>query len=518
MARYRAPSVLMLSRFPRSLDDLKIMLTDIYVLQYKVGFEPGELEFFAERIWQLLTSCENRRLDQYEKVGWWYYSGAAERSDAYKKFLAEGLTRSLVAADARVASAKIEGDVGIQLFLGLGSPGVSCDRVLNGPTSDVWIDPWRSYLCDTLGVQYHTKLELDSINCVNGTIESVTVVGPDGSPLEVTGDYYIVAVPVEVMGRLLKQDRHKPLLKAAPALEGIIPVAQDVAWMNGLQLYLKRDVPIVHGHTIYIDSPWAITSISQKQFWPNVDLSTYGDGQVRGIISVDISDWKSPGSFITKPADKCSRVQIKDEVWDQLKASLNVDGNTTLRDEDLHTWFLDPDIGNIDIDWTDPTKYKDAEPLFLALTDKWHLRPDSYTGIPNLFLAADYVRTYTQVATMEAANEAARRAVNGIIAASGADVPYCKLWNLHEPAVFAIWRWYDQYRYNRGLPWTPDVPWLFRVLQTLVQFGYRLAEIVLYPYDRGIPQYRPVPLPIRIIAPIYQVISRLVRSRRERPG
>ena len=34
-------------------------------------------------------------------------------------------------------------------------------------------------------------------------------------------------------------------------------------------------------------------------------------------------------------------------------------------------------------------------------------------------LAADYVRTHTDLATMEAANEAARRAVNGILCAAG---------------------------------------------------------------------------------------------------
>ena len=41
------------------------------------------------------------------------------------------------------------------------------------------------------------------------------------------------------------------------------------------------------------------------------------------------------------------------------------------------------------------------------------------TAIPNLFLASDYIQTYTDLATMEGANEAARRAVNGILDARG---------------------------------------------------------------------------------------------------
>ena len=49
----------------------------------------------------------------------------------------------------------------------------------------------------------------------------------------------------------------------------------------------------------------------------------------------------------------------------------------------------------------------------------WAIRPDAGDRIPNLVLAGDYVRTYTDLASMEGANEAARRAVNAILAALG---------------------------------------------------------------------------------------------------
>jgi hypothetical protein len=58
---------------------------------------------------------------------------------------------------------------------------------------------------------------------------------------------------------------------------------------------------------------------------------------------------------------------------------------------------------------------------------------------------------------MEGANEAARRAVNGIIAASKTRVPYCKIWKLHEPWVLMPWRLYDRWRNRRGLPWNENV-------------------------------------------------------------
>ena len=463
VTQYHKPGVTMLSRFPRSAHDWELALDEVRATESNIGLKPGELTYFAERMWQIMTSCEARREDEYERIGWWTFVGAETRSQGYQKFLAEGLTRSLVAAKAKLASARLEGDIGLQLFLDLGEPGISADRVLNGPTNHVWIDPWLAYL-RARGVQYHLEHRLDFISCVDGKIDHVEVEGPEGRT-SVTGDYYVVAVPLEVIGRMLTEERHKPILDADPGLEGIVAFRKFVAWMNGLQLYTRRDIPIVNGHAIYVDSPWAITSISQKQFWPAVDLSQYGDGAVQGVISVDISDWQSPG-LNGKTADECTPEEIKDEVWQQMKASLNIDGQDVLRDDDVLTWFLDPDIRprkRKDLDL-----YTDAEPLMIAEVNTWHLRPDAYTRIPNLFLAADYIRTNTQLATMEAANEAARRAVNAIITASGVDAPLCKLWKMHEPGVMAIWRWHDRRRYDRGEPWSSDFPWFVDLLQKLL--------------------------------------------------
>jgi hypothetical protein len=92
------------------------------------------------------------------------------------------------------------------------------------------------------------------------------------------------------------------------------------------------------------------------------------------------------------------------------------------------------------------------EPLLINTEDSWKDRPDAVTRIPNLFLAADYVRTHTDLATMEGANEAARRAVNGILNAAHSSEQRCHLWPLHEPALFAPARLIDYVRYKLRLP------------------------------------------------------------------
>ena len=139
--------------------------------------------------------------------------------------------------------------------------------------------------------------------------------------------------------------------------------------MNGIQYYLNEDVPIAKGHPIYVDSPWALTSVSQPQFWTDVDLSRYGDGNIRGVLSVDISDWDTPG-LNGKAARECTRREISVEVWEQLKSSLNV-GRQRARGRDQLHWYLDLDI--------DPLLRANAEPLLVNLVDTWRIRPRAVT-------------------------------------------------------------------------------------------------------------------------------------------
>jgi hypothetical protein len=283
-----------------------------------------------------------------------------------------------------------------------------------------------------------------------GRISSVSLTRA-GKTWQSSADYFIAALPVERMAELVSPE----LAAIDPALAGLPELSGYVEWMNGIQFYLTQDVPLVHGHSIYVDSPWALTSVSQAQFWPNVDLSQYGDGQIRGILSVDISDWDVPG-LNGKEADECTREEIAAETWRQLKASVNVAGAEVLKDAYLHSWFLDPDI--VDLDPSRPGIELNREPLLVNYVDTWRLRPEATTKVANLFLASDYVRTHTDLATMEAANEAARRAVNGLLTACGSGHTRCAIWPLHEPPALAPFRVYDRVRLSQGLPWDCRVP------------------------------------------------------------
>jgi uncharacterized protein with NAD-binding domain and iron-sulfur cluster len=426
---------------PRNLADLHTAFRFLFEYAARLGIAPQDAAFFVDRLLLLLTSCEERRFAEYEQQSWWEFSGADSRTGPYAKFLADGLTRTLVAARAREMSARTGGYILLQILFDLVNPAGQADRVLNGPTSDVWIDPWLVQLRER-GVDFRTRHQVQAIHCSGRRVSGVSVVADD-RPSRHEADWYIAALPVEVMAPLLGDG----LALADPRLMGLHRLR--TRWMNGIVYYLDRDPRTVRGHTIYIDSPWALTSISQPQFWQaQFQPERLGDGRARGILSVDVSDWEAIGSGIRKQAMFCSREQVTREVWHQLKESLDDDAVLDLDQVEVLSSFLDPSIV-----FPNPTQAANLEPLLINTAGSWSDRPEaSSERIDNLFLAADYVRTHTDLATMEGANEAARRAVNAIIERSGSPAPPCPVWPLKEPPLFAPFRALDKLLFKLGRP------------------------------------------------------------------
>ena len=417
------------AHFPVTTSDWRATLKFATEYATTVNIPLVEQAHFIHLLSDLLSACDERRFEQYENQSWWEFCGAARRSPGYRKFLADGLTRSLVAARAEEMSARTGGYILLQLLQDMAKPRGQVDRVLKGPTNDMWIDPWLAEL-QRLGVDYRLSHRVESIDSQGDRVTRIAghrlnAAGEPESAFEDDADFYISAVPVEVLREQIAMDALKATSPALRALDRLV-----VRWMNGIMFYLRQDVPLVHGHSIYIDSRWALTSISQRQFWPSVNLRGLGDGGVGGILSVDISDWDTPGAFAAngKPARNCTKEEVAAEVWAQLKAALN-DGNEVLSDANLAEWFLDPSIVP-----PNPTEAMNLEPLLVNTAGSWSIRPEAeLPEVENLFLASDYVRTHTDLATMEGANEAARRAVNAILDATGSDSERCGVWPLSEP-------------------------------------------------------------------------------------
>ncbi|MFB6962594.1 FAD-dependent oxidoreductase [Streptomyces sp. NPDC056309] len=413
----------------------------------------NEAAYFADRVLVHLTSCDARREDQWEKTSWWDFIRAERMSEEYRTLLGIGQTRNLVATRAQVASTRTVGRVIIEALLlwgllGRGMDGdADIDRVLNAPTSEAWIDPWSAHL-RSLGVRFVLGTQVQEVLFEGGRVTGVGVSARDGSSERtISADHYVCAMPVEHARRTWGA----ALRAADPQLARCDALQTD--WMTGVQFYLRTPTPVVHGHINCLDSPWSVTGIGQAQFWDVRNFSQdYGDGRAHDCLSVIVSEWDKPGILYGKKARDCTREEIVEECWAQLKDALNDSGKTTLTDTDRVGWFMDPAVTGLGS--PDP---HNREPLLIHPTGTLYNRPSAKTAVPNLFLAGDYVRTDVDLATMEGANESARRAVNALLDQDGSDAERCRIWELYRPQELEPLKRIDKIRYRLGLPNTFDL-------------------------------------------------------------
>ncbi|MDQ3758820.1 MAG: FAD-dependent oxidoreductase [Actinomycetota bacterium] len=428
-----------------TVDDLRQLLIDEIAKQNWVG--PHEYAYLVERLMVFFTSCDERRYGEWEHVSWWDFIGAAERSEEYQKIAARGLTRTLVAAKETVASTRTIGNMGeafVMNIMGRGNDG-ALDRVLDAPTNEAWVNPWVRLL-EGMGVRFHMGQKVAALKTHGGRISSAIVRDPGGRQRRVEADWFVSAMPAERARRLLSRD----VLAIDPALEGMHDLFTD--WMAGIQFYLRESVDITHGHVTYVDAPWALTSLTQAQFWAERDFpADYGDGEAVDCLSVDISDWDTPGILYGKTAKECTRTEVKREVWAQIKGHL--EDTDPLPKGILHSWSLDPGIR-----W-DPARgrNRNATPLLVNTVGSWEKRPQARTGVPNLFLAGDYVQTDIDLATMEGANESGRMAAAGVLDAAGSRAARPEMYKLYDPPEFEAAKAADLQLYRAGLPNALDV-------------------------------------------------------------
>ena len=213
---------------------------------------------------------------------------------------------------------------------------------------------------------------------------------------------------------------------------------------SGVQFYFREDLELARGHVYYNDTEWGLSSISQTQFWTAKQALRQQD--IRGIMSVDIGNFLKPSRYLGREAAQCPEGWLAWEVWRQLSESLRrARDRRRLPDSTLlpipepcfyhvddHLLFsryrdacttLTPFLTNNVSDWKhrpgaepwDPTSAKDRiersdEP------DIWQAGHGGYqVHFEKLVFAGTYVRTFTRMTTMEAANESARHAVNAIL-------------------------------------------------------------------------------------------------------
>lgn len=410
-------------------------------LMFALGADlpPAALARFGQCLSIYFSSCEARRRGQWENTAWTDFIEADRYGGDYKKFLGE-LPRLVQASNAATTSVNwIAGAVEPILYCIAGRGGTGpFDRPLNGPTNETWIVPWTRHLRQ-LGVQLEGGKEVTKLEFRGGRIAGAELHGPKGRH-RVEADWYVVALPVEAARRLWSPE----LLDSDRRLAPMRKLRTD--WMTGLQFFLREPVPIINGHAGYLDAPWAITSISQAQFWARDMPAQYGDGQVRDCLSAIISSWHVPGALSGKQAAELPPRQVAREVWEEIKRHVDASGQGNLTDDVVHSWTLDPGMVRRN------GRYHNQDPLTVPTVGTHRHRPEAGGAVENLILAGDYLKLHSLVGTMEGANEAGRRAANVVLERANSRESPAAVFTPYQPPEWEPFKRIDEDRYQRGEP------------------------------------------------------------------
>jgi uncharacterized protein with NAD-binding domain and iron-sulfur cluster len=428
-----------------------------------ISVRPGILESVVAflRVSAVVTSSSRRLYTEWEHDSWWSYIGAYRYSRYYRLAFATGLTRTFVATRAEQMSARTGATILAQLLFDASPtlPGRTnpADRVLNAPTHEAWVTPWVEHL-RRLGVRFNqfdgarhdqveaTRLCLDESGRIDG-FEFVDRSEGRGStaprPAPQSFDHYVLAVSGTGAQRILanssaviRADRamtqrpRDPLGdpergRQVPYLDGIFGL--DFGWMTGIVYHLEEEVDLPRGHVLCLESAWALTAVEQCRIWAQ-DVPGW-----RALVSVNVSDWFSPSSEAL-PARFETIKNVADETWRQLRADIpglhHIErtpvfvADTAINDPDLRLVRQiepgsDPTTQQATSALLENLPLVNDEKLLVNTAGSWASRPTARTVFPNLVVAGDYVRTWTDFASMESADEAARRAVNVILEGDG---------------------------------------------------------------------------------------------------
>jgi hypothetical protein len=276
-------------------------------------FPPAAVAYFAQRMAVFFSSCDARRLGQWEPMPWTEFIATDRFGQDYRRTLG-AFPEITQASKAELTSAKYVGwlleDWFLYPLLGRGTNG-GVLRVLDAPTDEAFIGPWIAHL-QALGARLRLHRELTRWYVHNGRIVGAQIRTPQGKHEHVNANYFVCALPVERARRLWNRE----VLAADPSLARMNNL--QTAWMNGIMFYLRERSQIVDGFAACCDAPWIVSFIPEPQFWRGDFASRYGDGTVRDLISAQIVDIGEPGTTTGKPVPDCTPEEIAHEVWYQL--------------------------------------------------------------------------------------------------------------------------------------------------------------------------------------------------------
>jgi uncharacterized protein with NAD-binding domain and iron-sulfur cluster len=422
------PSLVFPSEFPRSPAEFLGVLSQLAIL----GFTPSDVATYLSRLLRYLATSPLRRARELQNVSAYDFLVGHDNTTGINQFsytpacdaLLRQMPRILVALDSQWGDARTNLSTYLQLYLNMDRRDNKADGVLNGPTTESWLDHWYRHLA-ALGVRFvrnaAANIEPPPFDPTQAPHlrPRVQITLTDGT--RVTSDYTVVAVDAPAAEYLTTALRAAGTGGTVARLDGFttIPPPPDgplqpaatrplrrrnpylmdelgrVPWdrfqtLCGIQYYFDTEFQLLRGHMLLTGTEWALSSINQTGLWekrPVLDR----DGHT-SVLSVDIGDFNTPSRHLLdesgrgKAARDCTPDEIAAEVWRQIVSALTSnpgsDGTETMP---RPAWYaLDRSLITADGPGQGQGRLiRNESPYLVPIVGDWDNRPGSAPWNPH---------------------------------------------------------------------------------------------------------------------------------------
>lgn len=416
------PSLVFPSELPRSPAEFLGILSELATL----GMTASDVGTYLGRLLHYLSTSPLRRARELQNVSAYDFLVGHDRATGINKYsysptcdmLLRQMPRILVALDSVWGDARTNMSTYLQLYLNMDRRDNKADGVLNGPTTESWLDHWYRHLV-TLGVGFvrNTATRLDppdfdpaqpphlrpraQITFADGTrvAPDYTVVAVDApqaeyvtTALRLAGTGGTVArldgfttIPPPPDGPLQPQTTRPQQRRNPYSMDEMGRVPWDrFQTLCGIQYYFDTEFQLLRGHILLTGTEWALSSINQSGLWEKRPILDR-DGCI-SVLSVDIGDFNSPSSHLVdasgqgKAARDCTADEIAAEVWRQIISALtSCPGSTGAEVMPWPAWYaLDRGL----VMATGPGQgrgrvVRNESPYLVPIVGDWNNRPGS---------------------------------------------------------------------------------------------------------------------------------------------
>lgn len=318
-------------------------------------------------------------------------------------------------------------------------------HLLNQPTNDGWLNPWRDYL-QRQGVVFMFNEELIGLNTKDNEIDSAILKNTTtGNIREIKSDDYVLAITPYNSENILKNVDDEVYNKIK--LLNANTTSNQISFRIGMDK--KIEYPTDYIGVVLSDSEYNITFYPQDKHFKNYEKMNI---PYNTLWSGTLLDSDTPGGVYNKPSVKLTREELSNEIINQIISSKSLQKMIY----NLNGFYIEPsDIKYVEIwyEW----KYDVNEQLLKQDYKKFvnniyneEYRPYTLTNIGNLYITGAHTKTSILIYSMEGAVESGLITSNEIL--KKYDLEKVEITEHSDPMIIKFFQEIDNILYSLGLP------------------------------------------------------------------